>query len=114
MLPFILLIYGLACGQGRWASFLSTKPLIFLGGASYSIYLLQMPVRHWAHVALGGHRAADGIDTVLSPLILIAFSSLVFLCWEEPMRKWLRNRLGARPTPQVEPVAVQIRSSEAS
>jgi peptidoglycan/LPS O-acetylase OafA/YrhL len=45
---FGALIYGLACGGGRLALFLSLPWLVTLGDASYALYILQVPVHDWA------------------------------------------------------------------
>lgn len=92
--PLSVLIYELAAADTLLSRLLGSKPLLLLGGASYAIYLLQEPVRSWMHFATTGstdlRTAKSGIDTFLSPIVLIGFSIAVFLFWEEPMRKWLR------------------------
>src|SRR5262249_3328032 len=45
VLPFAVLIYELAAERSWLARILSGKAMLLLGGASYSIYLLQYPVR---------------------------------------------------------------------
>ncbi len=94
-IPLAILIYELAAGDTFLIRLLGCKPFLLLGGASYAIYLLQEPVRSWTHFAVTGSTdlrvATGGIDTFLSPLILVVFSIGVFLYWEEPMRKWLRS-----------------------
>jgi len=91
VLPYIFLIFALAQGSGIWARLLNTRLLLFLGAASYAVYLLQMPVRHWTHFFLSQHSRIDGIDTFISPLILIALSAIVYKYWEEPARVWIRK-----------------------
>jgi peptidoglycan/LPS O-acetylase OafA/YrhL len=94
-IPLSVLIYELAAGETLLVRLLGSRPFLLLGGASYAIYLLQEPVRSWMHFAVTGSTdlrvATGGIDTFLSPVILVAFSIGVFLFWEEPMRKWLRS-----------------------
>ena len=93
--PFTDLIYELAMGDSWLAQLLGNKVFLLLGGASYAIYLLQEPVRSFVHFAITGstelNTAKGGIDTFLSPVVLVLFSIGVFLLWEEPMRKWLRS-----------------------
>jgi peptidoglycan/LPS O-acetylase OafA/YrhL len=96
VIPFTVLLYSLAAGDGWLVRILSGKWFVLLGGASYSVYLLQLPIRHWTHLIFARHTAADGIDTVLSPILLIAVSILVFLYWEEPAREWIRKRFRSR------------------
>lgn len=94
-IPLAVLIYELAAGHSLLARLLGSRPLILLGGASYAIYLLQEPVRSWMHVAITGsydlRTEKGGIDVLLSPVVLIVFSIGVFLLWEEPMRKRIRQ-----------------------
>ena len=94
-IPLSVLIYELAAGDTLLVRLLGSKPFLLLGGASYAIYLLQEPVRSWTHFAVTGSTdlrvATGGIDTFLSPVILVAFSIGVFLFWEEPTRKRLRS-----------------------
>ncbi len=94
-IPSTILIFELAVA-GTWLAWLlGNKEFLLLGGASYAIYLLQWPVRSWVHFAVTGstdfNTAKGGLDTFLSPIILVLFSIGVFLLWEEPMRKWLRS-----------------------
>jgi len=82
---FLWTIYRLANGKGWLTRLLSTKFFILLGGASYSIYLLQGPVRE----ILRRH-VHHGLDAVLSPIVLVLVSILIFLYYEEPLRERLR------------------------
>ena len=84
-------IYRLADGRGWLTSFLSSRVMLLLGGASYSIYLLQSLVRSSTYLLLAGFH--PGLDAVLSPLILIGLSCLIFLFYEEPMRDLVRKLL---------------------
>lgn len=89
ILPFTFLIFSLSSGAGMIAKVLSTRFLILLGGASYSIYLLQMPVRRGVHALLG--RPGSNLDTYVFVPILICFSILVFHFYEEPLRRSIRR-----------------------
>jgi peptidoglycan/LPS O-acetylase OafA/YrhL len=81
-------IYRLANGRGWLTNLLSSKPAMLLGGASFSIYLLQSVVRESARTYL--HPLHPGLDAWVAPLFLIPFSCLLYLFWEEPMRKKIR------------------------
>jgi len=92
ILPFAVLVYELARGGSWLAKFLSTPVMFLLGGASYAIYLLRLPVTTWARVAISGLPARFvRFGELLVPLILILFCVLVFRYWEEPARKVLRR-----------------------
>ena len=91
-----LVILGFALGGGAVAQFLSLRSLVFLGNASYSMYILHFPIevwmnsigRHFFHLTLGG----VGI-TLLYVLIVICLSSLVFLFIEEPANRVIKKKL---------------------
>jgi peptidoglycan/LPS O-acetylase OafA/YrhL len=107
ILPFSGLLYELAAVSmipagaaiSRWSS---SAWLMFLGGASYSIYLLQFPVRNWVRVAFA-HSGISGnsVGALISPVLLILLSCVVFPWYEEPSRrmfkKWFAMR-ESRPT----------------
>jgi len=92
ILPFSVLVYELASG-GTWLTeFLSTRSMVLLGGASYSVYLLRFPVAMWMRLIVEKLpppfvRAGE----LLTPVVLVVFSIAVFRYWEEPARKGLRN-----------------------
>jgi peptidoglycan/LPS O-acetylase OafA/YrhL len=92
MVGFALMVYGLASEQTHLARLLSTRLALLAGGISYSMYLLQTPVRVWmknpAIVARMGNGAAN---MLLVPALLIVFSLATFLCIEEPARRLLRT-----------------------
>jgi peptidoglycan/LPS O-acetylase OafA/YrhL len=92
ILPFAVLVYELARGGSWLAKFLSTRVMFLLGGASYAIYLLRLPVTTWARMAMSGLSTRFvRFGELLVPLILILFCILVFRYWEEPARKALRR-----------------------
>jgi peptidoglycan/LPS O-acetylase OafA/YrhL len=84
-------IYRLADGRGWLTDLLSSRVFLLLGGASFSLYILQGLVRIlirrlFAHLH-------PGLDAVLSPFILIALSCIIFLFYEEPLRDVVRKLL---------------------
>jgi peptidoglycan/LPS O-acetylase OafA/YrhL len=94
VLPFELLIYCLASSHDPLTALLSRPLFILLGGASYSLYLLQLPIRNCVRVLIpriSSNLAA--LSAPPTPLILILVSILVFRIWEEPMRRAIRRWL---------------------
>jgi peptidoglycan/LPS O-acetylase OafA/YrhL len=92
ILPFSVLVYELACGGTLLTEFLSTRVMVLLGGASYSVYLLRYPVSSWMRVLVdllppAFVRAGE----LLTPVVLVLFSIAVFRYWEEPARVKLRH-----------------------
>ena len=101
---FAAIIYGLAL-RPKWTSVLAFKPMVLLGDASYSLYLLHglvvgiyfMPFQPNApprHATLGG--------VMLGIAIAVAVSILVYLFLEQPCRRWLRPKEKTQP-----PIAVE-------
>ena len=77
-------IYRLADGKGPLTGLLSNRLMILLGGASYSMYLLQGPMRVIVHrVFVSSH---SEFENVLYPFLLIGLSCLVFFFFEEPQK----------------------------
>lgn len=93
---FAATILGLALGGGPIARLLSRPSVVFLGTASYSMYILQVPVFLWMsphywerllHVRLAG---LPGMAIYTGAVIIVA--SLVFKYVERPMNRRLRGR----------------------
>jgi peptidoglycan/LPS O-acetylase OafA/YrhL len=86
---FAAIIYGVAL-QPRWTRFLALAPLVYLGEASYSLYLLHSwvissvveAVPHWPLAA----------RVVLCLAAAIAASLLTYKFIEQPARKLLRPK----------------------
>ena len=94
ILPFAVLVYELAARRNWLTSLLSSRFMLLLGGASYSIYLLQYPVRSWVRVAFSLLPfSLPSLGAPLTPFVLVGFSILVYVFWEEPSRRALRRCL---------------------
>jgi peptidoglycan/LPS O-acetylase OafA/YrhL len=96
---FALLIVSLALGRGPIAAFLSTRPLIALGNASYSLYLLHIPlVIYWSKVT--GHLPepvrSRGVINAAFLLFAVVGSLLCHRYIEVPMRARVLRRGVAR------------------
>ncbi|MEO8373758.1 MAG: acyltransferase [Sphingomonas bacterium] len=88
-----ILIVALAqANSGPTTRFLNWRPLVLLGGASYSLYLMHLPV-HAAIKYLGGDNRF--IMIIQYPAIILV-SLVVFLGFEEPMRERIRKAYGIR------------------
>jgi len=82
---FTALILGLALLKRPVLGLLNRRPLILLGEASFSLYLIHIPLAHWAHIA-GLHRNNGWIALLLAMCLSIA----IYLYFEEPMRRLIR------------------------
>lgn len=107
---FALLIYALASGRGALSAALSTRPARLLGGASYALYLIHLPValyltRVWTRVT--GQSASGVLALAIYLLVSVALALLIFTFIEEPARRALRARPAWRLTPLVRAIALQ-------
>jgi peptidoglycan/LPS O-acetylase OafA/YrhL len=95
-IPYLGLIHELGANEGWLTKILSWRPLVFLGGASYSIYLLQYPIRNWVRLLCHSFLHVPYIvGSLVSPPLLIFISCLVFRYYEEPMRRTLKRAFAA-------------------
>ena len=89
---FAALIYGLAAERTLLSRFLSTRWMLLGGGISYSVYLMQMPVKTW--VLLVSERMQIGsqlLRLALTTAVLTLISLMLFKMVEDPARKVLRR-----------------------
>ena len=78
-------------GEGFLAKFLSLRPLILLGEASYGIYILQIPVSYLFHTMPPSY---EWSTFALYSLGLIAISLLSLRYIEAPLRSRIRRWFG--------------------
>ena len=86
---FAAIIFGIA-QQPRWTRFLALRPLILLGEASYSLYLLHSFVMTSAFAATP--YLPHGIRVAVCVAAAIAASLVSYKFVEEPARRFLRPR----------------------
>lgn len=82
---FAALILGLALLKRPVLGLLGGRPLVVLGEASFSLYLIHVPIAHLAHIS--GLNRDNGWVALL---IAVGLSVLIFRYFEEPMRKRIR------------------------
>jgi peptidoglycan/LPS O-acetylase OafA/YrhL len=80
------LLIGLAAGGGALARALSASPIVYLGKASYAMYILHVPILWWF---LRWHGASPALYIAL----VIGVSAVVYGLFEEPANRWLRGRI---------------------
>ena len=83
-----VLLLGLGLGGGWIAQALSARPLVYLGKASYGMYILHIPILWWA-VSWPGTAVRYGYVT-----LVIALSCVVYAVFEEPANRYLRSLAG--------------------
>jgi peptidoglycan/LPS O-acetylase OafA/YrhL len=94
---FGALVYAIAGERGGFARVLSRRPLVFLGEASYGVYILQIPV--WASFLDATGRLLPGPPLVVFGAgfaVLVGASCLAFRLVEDPARAWIVRRLQPR------------------
>lgn len=92
---YLVLIYDLAHGRGLLARVLTLPGLRRLGDASFSIFVLQMPI---GAIVLSTASAAGLTSTVSVPLVVsvvVIVSLLSTNYFEKPISNWLRARTAA-------------------
>jgi peptidoglycan/LPS O-acetylase OafA/YrhL len=99
LLPvYAVLVLGLALGGGVLARLLALSPLVFLGNASYAMYILHFPIAEWLLLATKffSDRAFDGIAWVAFYTFMVTVGSSVFYKFaEEPLHRRIRKSLQA-------------------
>ena len=96
VIPFGFLIYELADPKNVVGVLLSNRLMLLLGGASYSIYLLQHPFRDYVRdLSARAPYSVAGLATPATPILLVIFSILLFKLWEEPSRRAIRRAFHA-------------------
>ena len=107
LVPFVLLhdallmplfgciVLGLA-GENWLASAFSVRPLVFLGEASYCLYLLHFNLWNWIHETHLPERLGVGrFDPWISYATLLAVAVTAMLLVEKPAQRQLRKWMGA-------------------
>jgi peptidoglycan/LPS O-acetylase OafA/YrhL len=83
-----LLLLGLGLGGGRLARVLSARPVVYLGKASYAMYILHIPILWWA-VSWPSFAVR-----YLYVAFVVALSCVVYAVFEEPANRWIRSMAG--------------------
>ncbi len=93
-----LLILGLALGGGFPARGLSTRLAMFLGKASYSLYILHIPMLWWYKrwwIYLLGSRPSAWAAIIFLPIVILA-SGAAYQLLEDPANRRIRDWVSAR------------------
>jgi peptidoglycan/LPS O-acetylase OafA/YrhL len=95
-----LVILGFALGGGVFSRFLSTSPLVFLGNASYAMYIMHVPLLFWMNaiaMRLFGLKPAGLRWMLCYVAVVVCVSSVLFKFLEQPANRILKMRLSPRP-----------------
>ena len=89
---FGALIFGFARNSGLLSQTLAARSLVLLGDASYSIYILHLPIWvWWNHLTLVSLKLQLplALDFACYLLLVVSISVLMFLRIERPAQRWL-------------------------
>jgi len=100
MVPFALLLFGLAVSPGTvLARLLSSGPMVLLGDSSYAFYLWHQTVVNLVGRS-GPSATAWAVAWVVAFVVTTAVAVGTHVLFEVPARSWLRRVLGPRtPAP---------------
>ena len=104
-LLFMPLVVALSIGAGTLPALLSTRPMIYGGQISFSLYMIHEPVHtiwSWAVAQYGIELSKPAAKVVVVGLILtaVAASMALFRFVEEPARRWMRQMVDVRDVKQ--------------
>jgi len=88
---FAAIILGLAM-RPAWTSWMNFGPLVLLGNASYSLYLLHSAILGMFFMPKGELKHYGPLGTAIGYLVPIIVAILVYRFIEEPLRRKLRPR----------------------
>jgi peptidoglycan/LPS O-acetylase OafA/YrhL len=90
----VALLLGFALSGGMLARALSIQVIQFLGKASYSMYILHIPILWWygRYYVHGKLHPARPMAAVIYLVLVVAISGLVFHYLEAPASIWIRAR----------------------
>jgi len=92
----VALVVGLALGGGLPARILSTRLATLLGNASYSLYILHVPLMWWFSNFWWHPKGLTlGVCTVGYLAGTVAISTAVFQFVESPANRWIRDWVNA-------------------
>lgn len=104
--PVGLIVLTFALGRGRLSQWFSSRPLVFLGEASFAFYLVHGSV--FVHLY---HAMPDTDPFVMAGMSLVAamaVASGLFAFFEKPVRRWLLKPRSA-PVPLPQPAGQPVR-----
>ncbi len=94
-----LVILGFALGGGILTRALSLPVMVFLGNASYAMYIIHIPVSLWMKSLSNQIYGSDPKGLMAFSLyiaVVIALSAIIFKWIEEPANRYLKKVLNSR------------------
>lgn len=94
--PVFLLLILCVASNTKHLSILQSRPLVLLGEASYSLYILQLPVSGLVYMALGPNIENKVIIFLIYLVTLIATSVATYTLIEKPIQQKIK-RIRTKP-----------------
>lgn len=69
-----------------------TKPLLFLGSASYSIYLVHAVIAHWKHLFIGAAVPENDLTGIFLTGLALAAGCIFYIVVENPISRVLHEK----------------------
>jgi peptidoglycan/LPS O-acetylase OafA/YrhL len=95
-----LTIFGTAISGGHLTRIMGSRPLVWLGEISYSVYMVHFPVlivirRLWERLGFAEWQPVGKIFAFLATVVLVvALAAMLFYVVERPARTRLRDQMG--------------------
>jgi acyltransferase len=113
----VVLVLACSMQQNPVSAWFSARPIIAVGAASYSLYLMQAPVQMAVRVLRPyvsiAHPWRDAGIIAFYLVLLAILTALVDVWVENPSRRILRRTIGAWLGPHSESVALPSADAEA-
>jgi peptidoglycan/LPS O-acetylase OafA/YrhL len=95
-IPAAILVFALACGRGAISRVLATRPIVFLGEISYSVFVLHQVVM-WYYFRFHEHLIGYSNSTLLFGylIVVLACSTIMWFIVERPARTALMHAADA-------------------
>lgn len=93
MVPlFSFMIFSLAVVKIPFTKFLRSRLILLLGGASYALYIVHVPMLYYVKMMLEMFNLSYGLEYMaIYLLIVISLSIFLYLKIERPIQAWLRK-----------------------
>lgn len=92
LLPVYFFFLLAFCAKSKLNGLLGNRLFVFLGDISYSLYILQYPVWLFFGIIVSSLHLSATLHFYSYLLSLIALSAFIYLTFEKPVQKWIRNK----------------------
>jgi peptidoglycan/LPS O-acetylase OafA/YrhL len=90
----VALLVGFALNGGTLAKWLSGRAMDFLGKASYSMYVLHVPILWWTgrYLVHGNLHLTRPVGATIYLTLVVVVSGMIYQWFEAPASAWIRAR----------------------